>query len=288
MQHTSLTEKFVLAGGFKTRYLEGGTGATSVVLLHDGGFGGAAETTWGNVAPALVAAGYHVIVPDMLGFGGTDKAHFFDRSPVAFRIKHIADFCTAIGLAGAHFTGNSLGGTLIVRALAVDPLPWPILSACSIAGTGGPWRVPEAMAKLGEFDGSVPSMARLVELLAGPANEGFDAESYVQQRHAQSLVPGHYAALAAARLQAPWEEGRPSAQADVYPQSLKGCKVPLLLVEGTEDPTCHSGWPAKIQEVLPDAVVEKISGRHSPNLDHPKEVASVLLRWLEQMRETCK
>lgn len=284
MQHTSLTEKFVLAGGFRTRYLEGGNGATPVVLLHDGGFGGAAETTWGNVAPALVDAGYRVIVPDMLGFGGTDKAHFFDRSPVAFRIKHIADLCAAIGVSGAHFAGNSLGGTLIMRALAVDPLPWPFSSACSITGTGGPWRVADAMAKLSEFDGTVESMARLVALLANPAQEGFDHDSYVRQRHAQSLVPGHYAALAATRLQAPWEEGRQSAQADVYPQSLKGCNVPLLLVETTEDPTCQPAWSAKIQEVVPAAVVEKISGRHSPNLDHPKEISGMLLRWLKQVQ----
>lgn len=139
------------------------------------------------------------------------------------------------------------------------------------------------MAKLGEFDGSVESMSRLVSLLANPAQEGFDHASYVQQRHAQSLVPGHYAALAAARLQAPWEEGHQSAQADAYPQSLKGCNVPLLLVEGTEDSTCQPGWSAKIQEVVPAAVVEKISGRHSPNLDRPKEVSALLLRWLEQV-----
>jgi len=127
-------------------------------------------------------------------------------------------------------------------------------------------------------------MARLVTLLADPAQEGFDHDSYVRQRHAQSLAPGHYAALAAARLQAPWEEGRQSAQADVYPQSLKGCKVPLLLVEATEDPTCQPAWAAKIQEVVPAAVVEKISGRHSPNVDRPKEISATLLRWLEQVQ----
>lgn len=284
MRHPPLTEKFVLAGGFRTRYLEGGIGTTSVLLLHDGGFGGAAETTWGHVAPALVEAGYHVLVPDMLGFGATDKAYFFDRSPVAFRIKHIADFCAAISVSRAHFVGNSLGGTLIMRALAIDPLPWPFSSASSISGTGGPWRVPEAMASLAEFAGSLESMAKLVAMLADPGQNGFDHDSYVRQRLAQSLVPGHYAALAAARLQTPWEEGRQSAPADVYPQSIAGCKVPLLLVEATEDPTCQPDWSAKIQQVVPAAVVEKISGRHSPNVDRPNEISGMLVRWFEQVQ----
>ncbi|MGK6310729.1 alpha/beta fold hydrolase [Variovorax sp. DT-64] len=287
MSNTQLIEKYIVAGGFKTRYLEAGTAdGVPVVLLHDGGFGACAETSWGGVAPLLVQAGYRVLIPDLLGFGGTDKAYFFDRSPVAFRMKHVSDFCAAISLHRAHFVGTSFGGTLLMRALAMRPYQWPMASACSIAGTGGPWRVPEAMAKLAEFDGSVEAITRLVAMIADPAHEGFDHEAYVKERHARSLVPGHYAALSAARLQASWEQSGPSAQADAYPNSLAGCTVPLLVVEPADDPSCQPGWPSHIQKVLPDAKVEKISGRHSPNIDRPQLVADLLLRWFEQVRES--
>lgn len=285
MSNTQLNEKYVLAGGFKTRYLEGGSAdSVPVVLLHDGGFGACAEITWGGVAPLLVKAGYRVVIPDMLGFGGTEKAYFFDRSPVAFRMKHVGDFCAALSIRNAHFVGTSFGGTLLMRALAIKPHPWPIASGCSIAGTGGPWRVPEAMARLAEFDGSVEAISRLVSMIADPDHEGFDCGSYVKERHARSLVPGHYAALSAARLQAPWEQAGPSAQADAYPASLEGCSVPLLLVEALDDPTCQPGWPANIQKVLPSAKAQRIAGRHSPNVDRPKLVADLLLRWLEEVR----
>ena len=284
MNQYSLSEKYIHAGGFKTRYLEGGTASgLPVVLLHDGGWGASAEATWGSVAPLLVQAGHRVLVPDLLGFGGTDKAYFFDRSPVAFRIQHLADFCAALGLQGAHFVGTSFGGTLLMRALAATPCPWPVASACSIAGTGGPWRVPEAMASLATFDGTVEAMARLVATIADPGYPGFDAQAYVQARHASALVPGHYAALAAPRLQAPWEQDAASPQADAYPGSLQGCEVPLLLIEPEQDPTCQPGWASRIQATVPHAQVLTMPGRHSPNIDRPAAVAGLLLDWLDRV-----
>ncbi|PNG48887.1 MULTISPECIES: alpha/beta fold hydrolase [unclassified Variovorax] len=284
MNQHQLTEKYITAGGFKTRYLEGGSvDGVPVVLLHDGGWGARAETTWGGVAPILLEAGYRLLVPDLLGFGGTEKAYFFDKSPVAFRMKHVADFCAAVGCSSAHFVGTSFGGTLLMRALAAKPCPWPVASACSIAGTGGPWRVPEAMGKLADFDGSVDSIARLVSMIAEPGYPGFDSETYIKERHASALVPGHYAALSAARLQAPWEQSAQSAQADAYPGSLQGCEIPLMLIEPEQDPTCQPGWPSKIKEVLPEAEVQTISGRHSPNVDRPELVARMLLGWLDRV-----
>lgn len=285
MNKLPLTEKYIVAGGMKTRYLEGGSAnGTTVVLLHDGGYGACAETSWGEVAPRLAEAGYRVLVPDMLGFGGSEKAYFFDRSPIAFRMRHVGDFCSTLRLSNVHFIGTSFGGTLVMRALTVNPRPWPMASACSIAGTGGPWRVPEAMVKLADFDGSVEAIARVVEMIADPAYEGFEFDAYVKDRHARSLAPGHYASLAAARLQAPWEQAGTSAQADAYPGSLKGCDVPLMVVEATEDPTCQRGWPSKIKDVVPSAEIQAISGRHSPNVDRPQVVSDLLLRWLEQVR----
>jgi len=280
------SEKWILAGGFNTRYLEAGPeNGSPVVLLHDGGFGGSSDMSWSGVIPSLVDAGYRVLAPDMLGFGGTDKAYFFDRSPTEFRAVHVAAFCAALGLSGVHFVGTSFGGTLMMRALTMNPIPWPIASACSIAGTGGPWRVPEAMAKLVDFDGTEVSLGQnVISCIADPDYQGFDFNTYVKERYAQALLPGHFAALTAARLTAPWEAKGPSAQADAYPGSLKDCKVPLLLVAPSEDPTCQPNWPANIQEVMPSVQVATISGRHSPNVDRPDLVVQLLVDWLSRAK----
>lgn len=286
MQNNQYSEKWINAGGLNTRYLEAGDeNAQPVILLHDGGFGGSADTSWAGVIPDLAKAGFRVLAPDMLGYGGTDKVYFFDRSPTEFRALHIGNFCTALGINNVHFVGTSFGGTLVLRALTMKTTPWPFASACSISGTGGPWRVPEAMAKLGEYDGTIESMDKnLMPIIVDPDYEGFDCGSYLQKRHAQSLIPGHFGALAAARLTAPWEN-RPAPAKDTFPASLSGCQVPVLLVEPEDDPSCEPNWGAKIQEVIPTARVEKISGRHTPNVDRPQLVVDTLVNWINQVTQ---
>ncbi len=55
--------------GNKVRYLEEGTSKESLLLLH--GLGASAER-WEDVIP-LFAKNYRVIVPDLIGFGYSDK-----------------------------------------------------------------------------------------------------------------------------------------------------------------------------------------------------------------------
>ena len=67
---TAPQEKSVTVFGAKIRYLEAGDAAKpTVILLH--GLGGSAENWQFNI-PAL-AANYHVIAPDQIGFGKSDK-----------------------------------------------------------------------------------------------------------------------------------------------------------------------------------------------------------------------
>lgn len=76
----------------------------TIILLHgfpDIGFG------WRCQVPALVAAGFRVVVPDMLGYGGTDAPH--DLSEYTFK-----SLSADIEKIAAHFVGEKgqiiLGG----------------------------------------------------------------------------------------------------------------------------------------------------------------------------------
>jgi pimeloyl-ACP methyl ester carboxylesterase len=95
--------KQVLVYGQKIEYLEAGTGPT-VILLH--GLGGNKEN-WRFTIPAL-AARFHVVAPDQLGFGASDKP-MIDYRPATLT-DFLDEFMRKLSIPKATIVGNSLGG----------------------------------------------------------------------------------------------------------------------------------------------------------------------------------
>jgi 2-hydroxy-6-oxonona-2,4-dienedioate hydrolase len=98
-------DKSVMIFGAKIRYLEAGDAAKpTVILLH--GLGGNAEN-WAFTIPAL-AANYHVVAPDQIGFGKSDKPL------LKYRVGTYADFLdklmSELKIEKASLVGNSMGG----------------------------------------------------------------------------------------------------------------------------------------------------------------------------------
>jgi 2-hydroxymuconate-semialdehyde hydrolase len=69
---------------------------SDLVLLHGGEYGASAEITWKhNIEP--LAERFHVVAPDMLGWGETDELYSFsDRA--AHRIRHIKRLLETVGI----------------------------------------------------------------------------------------------------------------------------------------------------------------------------------------------
>ncbi|HEY8562995.1 MAG TPA: alpha/beta fold hydrolase [Pyrinomonadaceae bacterium] len=106
---TAPQEKTATVFGAKIRYLEAGDAAKpKVILLH--GLGGSAEN-WqsplGSTVTAL-AANYHVIAPDQVGFGKSDKPLLKYR--VATFVDFLDKFMTELKIEKASLVGNSMGG----------------------------------------------------------------------------------------------------------------------------------------------------------------------------------
>ena len=98
-------EKSVTVFGAKIRYLEAGDAAKpTVILLH--GLGAQAES-WQLTIPAL-AANYHVIAPDQVGFGKSDKP--FLKYRVATFVDFLDKFMAELKIEKASLVGNSMGG----------------------------------------------------------------------------------------------------------------------------------------------------------------------------------
>jgi hypothetical protein len=108
----------IYVGDIKTHLLEAGSGP-DLVLLHGGEYGASAEITWRHNIDEL-AKRFHVIAPDMLGWGGTDKIYNFS-DPAGYRIRHIKRLLEILGVAKAF-----LSATPPAAAPSCAP-PWLIL-----------------------------------------------------------------------------------------------------------------------------------------------------------------
>jgi pimeloyl-ACP methyl ester carboxylesterase len=215
---------------------------------------------------------YHVLAPDLLGWGGTDKVVFFDRSPYAPRIKHVSDFLDAVGAVDdAFFVGASFGGSMTLRALADPSSPWRASKAATISGTGGPFRLASGIKALGEYEPSIEAAERLTSLVVASV-EGLD--QHIKQRYENSLIPGHWEAMSAPKLRNPGTER--ALPPDPFPNSLKTVSTPILYVEGIRDQLLEPGWSAKLCELTPNGSRVEVEYAHEPNIDAPGEIVRIL------------
>ena len=107
-------QREVTAGSVKTAYLSVGQGPP-VVCLHGGGAG---AVTWYPSFSAL-AEHFHVIAPDIVGYGESDKPNAaYDRPYFA---SWLQDFLLALEIQKAHVIGLSLGGAISLQFSLENP-----------------------------------------------------------------------------------------------------------------------------------------------------------------------
>ena len=99
-------DKFLEIDGHRIRYLDSGSSKNTLVLLH--GLGASAER-WSHVIP-LFEDHFRVIVPDLIGFGYSDKPTV-DYTPDFF-IDFIEKFFIASKITKPNIIGSSLGGLI--------------------------------------------------------------------------------------------------------------------------------------------------------------------------------
>jgi len=101
--------------GFRLAYLDGGRGEP-LVLLH--GIGADKD----NFLPVarLLTRHYRVIVPDLPGFGESDKPAEASYR-VAAQVERLDHFRAALGLNRIHLGGNSMGGLIAGAYAATCP-----------------------------------------------------------------------------------------------------------------------------------------------------------------------
>ena len=101
-----MDEKFIEINGNKIRYFESGSSKKTLVLVH--GLGASSER-WKYVLP-LLATEFHVVVPDLVGFGYSDKP--LADYTIDFFSNFLEKFLLSLGIEQTSIIGSSLGGKI--------------------------------------------------------------------------------------------------------------------------------------------------------------------------------
>ena len=99
----------VRANGINLEVYEVGSGP-AVVLVH--GFPGLSYN-WRRQIPALAAAGYRVIVPNLRGYGGSDAPEAVGAYDIAHLTGDLVGLLDTLGIEKAVFMGHDWGGLVV-------------------------------------------------------------------------------------------------------------------------------------------------------------------------------
>jgi len=132
--------------GYRIHYLDEGPATGEVVVfLHGSGPGASGYSNFKGNYPALVEAGCRCIIPDLIGYGFSDKPDDVDH-PLAFFVECVKQALDVAGVERCTLIGNSLGGAIAI-GLALD---YPsLVEKLILMAPGGLSELPEYQAMPG-------------------------------------------------------------------------------------------------------------------------------------------
>jgi pimeloyl-ACP methyl ester carboxylesterase len=126
------TLRTIDTNGVKLRIAEMGEGPL-VILVH-----GWPESwySWRHQLPALAAAGFHVVAPDMRGYGKSDKPAAIEDYDIKHVTGDLAGIVDAMGEKTAMLVGHDWGAIVTWNAMLLHPQRFTALVAMSVPYAG--------------------------------------------------------------------------------------------------------------------------------------------------------
>jgi len=284
--------RFARVNGWRMHYVDEGTG-NPVVLLHG-------NPTWGflyrDFVEPLMRAGYRVVIPDMIGFGLSEKPSREEAHSLDGHIANLTALLRQLDLHGATLVCHDWGGPTGLGFALSNP---GRVAALVVMIT---WAWPRPPA---EFHTRIFPWRMMHAPLVGPyllgrhnalAGRGIylsvvDREKFRKRaQHAYEWVlPDPTARL----LTWTWPRWIPldaTSQAlerfNWLEKELAVCRLPTMIVWGREDDVFdHATFSARFKQLLPHAEgPHLVTGRHFLQEDSGPEIAALIVEFLARNR----
>jgi 2-hydroxymuconate-semialdehyde hydrolase len=234
----------VNVAGVATNYIAEGSGEP-LILIHGSGPGVTAYANWHGVIPDL-AEDFACLAPDTLGFGYTDFPSDIRGFSMSRWVSHLVGFMDALGVAKAHFIGNSYGGALTL-ALAVRH-PERVGKIVLMGAAGLRFPITEGLEKVWGYQPSLEAMRDLMTTFA--FDPSLVSDEIVRSRYEASIRPGAQEAFSS--LFPPprqrWLDELATAEED-----LRALPHPTLILHGREDVIVPVAQSVRFSELIPDS-----------------------------------
>ena len=258
------TSKETTVFGQKIHYVEAGSGPT-VILLH--GLGGSSEVWQFNLT--ALAEKYHVVVPDQIGFGKSDKPL------VNYRIRTYVDFldqfCKQLKIERASLVGNSMGGWIATAFTAAFPDRVDKLVLVDAAGYAPPKDIDTRT-----FYALNPTTREGTRVLLGKVfyNKLFQTDAAVEQAIASRLAAGDGYTIN--RITESIIRGE-----DFLDDAVKTIKRPTLIIWGRQDGLVPLAEGEHFNKDIAGSKLVVIDQcGHMPQIEKPAEFNAAVLKFL--------
>jgi 2-hydroxymuconate-semialdehyde hydrolase/2-hydroxy-6-oxo-octa-2,4-dienoate hydrolase len=259
------------AGGIETSYLEAGSGET-VLMLHGSGPGVSALANWQHNIPTL-AQRFHVLAPDIVGFGTTERPEDIVYSLRTWT-DHIWAFMDARGIEKAGVIGNSLGGRIALQMATDQP---DRIAKMVLMGTPGIGMTPtEGLAALRAYEPSHEAMRALLRnyFAVDPA---MITDDLVKIRYEASIADGAYEAYRAMFF----DPRHAGSELGITENEVRAIATPTLLIHGREDKVVPLQVSVTMVGLMPDADLHVFSAcGHWTQIERADEFSAVVSDYL--------
>lgn len=262
------TEQTISLDGLKVHFLEDGQGQGRTLLLIHSGIGDA-KLHW-LPALSILAEQYHVLAPDLPGYGGSDPLPQRRTDVLLHWIKSFLDYQE---VEQAVCVGNSLGGLFARLFAAANPRYVPaviLVNGGSVPDLPGALRAAERIPLVSNF-----IFSRLGNVATSP-------ETLRQQIHASGVLSESF--LQEVRSYAPaFAATMRMLVGSPLPQTQTPL-VPTLILWGTEDRFTPLTEAEAIKASIPGSVLTEIAEcGHMPQLEAPDVFAWQITTFLERL-----